>query len=322
MFRSRLVLIVTAFAFIAAGAGLQGCAKKKGPAEKAKVEKKRMVLPPGLAVYTTGGGIWKLAKAGTPELVVSGRMWFPAVNASETLLAYWEDLGGRMAMNVRNLATGATTKVGEWQTLGALGRNLNLRNAPAWLQPPENSGTTFKDVLFFADGRQIWQVEADGTNLTTIYEHEGAACYGVSPSPDGTRIAFIGVTEKDQNLWTYSTQTHKSQPVTEYTFRDGAAGSPAWSPNGVFIVFVLYKSEDSNLWRIPAEGGTSMQITKEGRTNSAVWDPTGAKLAVSSGNQNPLVWQIHLVSAEDGRFLEQLTVAPAGAFSPSIAGAW
>jgi dipeptidyl aminopeptidase/acylaminoacyl peptidase len=294
--------------------GLQGCGKKAPPPVAQKVEKKGPPLPPGLLVYACGGSIWKLPKGQPAEKLVGGSVWFPALKGDETLVAYWEDLGDRMAMNILNLSTKAVTRVGTWNTLGALGRNLNLRNAPVWLDA--------KNVLLFADGRQIWQVEADGTNLQTIYEHADGGCYSVSPSPDGTRIAFVSVREKDQNLWTYSTLTHKAQPVTEYTNRDGAVGAPAWSPRGDPIVFVLYKSEEANLWRVLSEGGVSMQITREGRTNSPSWDPTGAKLAASSGTQNPMLWHIHLISATDGKFLEQLTNTSPGGFSPSIAGAW
>ena len=30
--------------------------------------------------------------------------------------------------------------------------------------------------VYFADGRQIWEVDADGTNLATVYEHRAGAC--------------------------------------------------------------------------------------------------------------------------------------------------
>jgi len=315
MCRNRALLAGVAVAVAAAClTSTTGCGKKGPPPAKVKVEKKGPPLPPGLLVYASGGAIWKMAKGEAPQRLVSGDVWFPALKGDETLVAYWEDLGDRMALNILNLETKAVTRVGAWHTLGALGRNLNLRNAPIWLDA--------KNVLLFADGRQIWQVEADGTNLQTIYEHPGGGCYSVSPSPDGARIAFVSVSEKDQNLWTFSTLSHKAGPVTEYTYRDGCVGAPAWSPKGDPIVFVLYKSEEANLWRVLAEGGISMQITKEGRTNSPAWDPTGMLIAASSGTQNPLFWQVHLINGEDGKFVEQLTTSSPGGFSPSIAGAW
>lgn len=315
MFRKGLCAFVAAgFALAALGLPMAGCGKKAPPPPPPKAEKKGPPLPPGVLVYTSGGAIWKLGKGESPQKLVADNVWFPAIKDDETLVAYWEDNGDGMSMCILNLASKAVAKVGAWQTLGPLGRNLNLRNAPVWLAG--------KDVLMFADGRQIWQVNSDGTDLQTVHEHREGGCYSVSPSPDGTKIAFINVDDQGQNLWTYSTLSHKAQPVTEYTYREGMVGAPAWSPKGEPIVFVLYKAEESNLWRILSEGGISMQITREGRTNSPVWDPTGKKLAASSGTQNPLHWQVHLINAEDGKFLEQLTSASPGGFAPSIAGAW
>lgn len=307
-------IVAACLAVLVAAGGISGCGKKEPPKPPPKAQKAGPVLPPGMAVYSMGGAIWLLAKGQAPVKLVAGALWFPAISADETLVAYWEDLGENMALNILNVGSKAVTRVGQWHTLGAPGRSMNLHNAPAWL-PGRNT-------LVFADGRQIWQVEGDGTNLQTIYEHTDGGCYSVSPSPDSTRMAFVSLGEKGQNLWVYSTLTHRADPVTEYTYRDGSVGAPAWCPAGEPIVFTLYKAEVVNLWRVPSEGGTSVQITKEGRTNGPCWDPTGKKLAASSGNQNPLIWQIHLINADDGRFLEQLTTTSPGAFAPSIAGAW
>ncbi len=278
-------------------------------------QKKKAPLPPGVVLYTSQGKLWKLSKGEQPEVLLEGAFWFPAVNREGTRMAYWEDHGTTMKLSVMNLVSRKTLEVGEWYTLGSLGRNLNMRNAPCW--HPK------KDVLYFADGTQIWQVNSDGTDLQTLYEHDAGGCYGVTVSPDLKTFAFVGVTETRQNLWTYSTVSKHARSITDYTSQQGMVGAPAWSPiEGKTIVYALYKAEQVNLWSIPANGGTAVALTKEGRTNSPHWDLLGEKLAVSSGTQNPLSWQIALVNAKDGKFLKQLTNAPAGAFSPSITGAW
>ncbi len=312
MFRNR-VLPLTVCALVALAA-MTGCRSHEPAKVDKKPEKKGPTLPIGTLLYSSQGGLWKLARGSGAEQVLAGPAWFPAINPDVNEAACWVDLGGEMALEIVNLVSRASVRAGQWKSLGSLGRNLNLRNAPAWVPG--------HDSILFADGRQIWQVDADGGNLQTVYEHPDGGCYSVTVSPAGDRLAFVGVTEKEQNLWTFSLKTRKAQALTDFTLDKGAVGGPAWSPKGDRIAFVLYKAEESNIYMMPADGGTPMMTTKEGRTNSPCWDPTGRKLAVSSGTQNPLLWQVALINPDDSKFLEQLTTAPAGAFAPSIAGAW
>jgi len=293
---------------------LGGCRSKEAPKAVVQQAQRGPTLPPGVLLYTSQGKLWEFRRGEPPQAIATGAVWFPAINADGTLAAYWEDAGSQMVLMILNLVSHASVRVGEWNSLGALGRNLNLRNAPAWVPG--------RDALRFADGRQIWEVEADGTNLQTVYEQQEAGCFAVTNSPDGKHIAFVLATEHDQNLWEYSLDTHKAQPLTDYTAKDGSVGAPAWSPKGERIVYVLYKAEEANLWGIPAEGGTPTSITKEGRTNAPSWDPTGKRMAVSSGTQNPFTWQIALVNGDDGKFVEQLTSVTAGAAAPAITGQW
>lgn len=312
MFRNRLA---SAFlAVVALGAMAAGCGKKPPPPPAAKPVAKGPPPPQGVMVYTSQGKLWRMVRGTAPEALTDRPVWFPAINAETTQAAYWEDNGGEMALVVMNLISRATVTIGRWRTLGPLGRSMNLRNAPCWIPG--------RDALMFADGRQIWQVEADGSNLQTIHEHDAGAPYSVATSPDGTKVAYVSVSEKEQNLWVFSLASRQAAAVTEYTNRDGAVGAPTWSPANSFIVYSLYKAEESNLWRIPPEGGSPTQLTREGRAATPVWDPAGKKLAIGSPSVDGLVWQLHLINATDGKFLEQLTSAPGGAYAPSIAGTW
>jgi WD40 repeat protein len=300
---------------LAAGVALfAGCRAKEAPKAVVQQEKHGPALPTGVLLYTSQGRLWQFKRGEPPEAVATGNVWFPSVNREGNLAAYWDDGGAQMALNVLNLVSHTVVRIGAWNSLGSLGRNLNLRNAADWI--------IGREALRFADGRQIWEVEADGTNLSTLYEHPDGACYAVSNSPDGHRVAFVSATEHDQNLWVYSLETHKAVALTDYTQRDGSVGAPAWSPKGDRIVYVLYKAEEANLWSIPAEGGTPTAMTKEGRTNAPSWDPTGRRLAVSTGTQNPFNWQIALVNGDDGKFIEQLTNVTAGAAAPALSGQW
>jgi len=311
-----VALLRVAAVLLAAAMIMPGCRGKEKPKGKVRESVSGPTAPPGVMLYMSRGKIWKVRKGETAEALVTRMAWFPSVNSDGTMMAYWEDDGDAMSLHVMNLISRIDNKIGQWRTLGAGGRNLNLRNAPCW--HPK------KDAVLFADGTQIWQVMSDGTDLMTLYEHDRGGCYSVTVSPDGTRLAFVSVTENDQNLWVYSTLTKQAMPLTDYTVRDGMVGSPAWSPTTQSdkIIFVLYKSEEANLLLVSSEGGAAQVLTKEGRTNSPQWDPSGARLVVSSGTQNPLSWQVSLMKPEEGGFLEQLTAIPAGAFAPSISANW
>lgn len=306
---------------LAVAAGLAGCHAKEAPHEAVKVATPPPALPTGLLVYSTRGQLVRQSRDGTPELLVGGPAWFGTLSPDGTQLAYWADAGEAMTLQILDLARRTGITVGRFTSLGSAGRNLNVHNAPCWSRSPDGAH------LYFADGRQIWQVEPDGSNLQTVYEHAPGGCYAVSASPDGRKLAFVGVTESDQNLWIYSLDTRQAKAITDYTIKDGAVGSPAWCPNpkSERILYTLYQGEDVNVWFVSPEGGPSIMLTREGRTNSPAWDPTGKKIAVSTGSQNPLAWQIAIIDAEFGKFTGQQTkpeTCPAGAYAPTITGAW
>lgn len=301
---------------IAVAAGYWFLGRKTAEPEKRVTARPAPVikLPPGIIVYTSHGKIWKLVKGEEPMILLEGMHWFPALNAGGTQLAYWEDAGTSMSLYVMNLISTVSVKIGEWRTLGDKGRNLSVRNAPCW-DPKQ-------DLLYFADGIQIWSVNSDGTNLETMYRHPSGNCYSVTVAPDGKTFAFVSVTEYGQNLWTYSLVSKRTEMLTEDTYQAGAVGAPAWSPKGTSIVYVVYKAEEVNLWSVASDGGVPIRLTKKGRTNSPQWGPFGRKLVVSSGSQDPLHWQIWLMDGRNWKYLKQLTDVPAGAYAPSISGRW
>jgi len=292
---------------------LGGCRSKQAPPPPPPIVKKASGLPAGCLAYMAEGSLWFLRKGGKPEALAEGAIWFPSLSPDCSMVAYWEDKGESMVLSVVNVVSRQVTRIGQWNTMGPLGRNQNLRNQPWW---SPNS-----DKIYFADGKQVWEVLPDGHDLQTVYEHT-SGCYSPTVSPDGNRLAFISVNGREQNIWIYSRLTHIPESITEFSQKDGAVGALAWSPDGTQIAFVLYKSEKVNVWLLQVEGKSSSPLTKEGRTNAPSWGPVDKVLAVSSGTQNPYAWQIALVSVVDGKFLAPLAAPASGAFTPSIAGEW
>ena len=148
--------VMVAVAVIAALAGA-GCGSKDTGKKVAKVEVKGKNLPSPALVYTSKGQVYRYRANEKPEFLADGSAWFPALNPAGTMVAYWEDESAFMSVYIIDIASKQKTRIGRWQTLGANGRNLNLRNSPCW--------HATHDSVFFADGRQIWQVSADGTRL-------------------------------------------------------------------------------------------------------------------------------------------------------------
>lgn len=292
---------------------ISGCKGKEAPPPPPKAVQKASGLPSGSLAYMSEGNLCMLRKGAKPEALIEGAIWFPAISPDTSMIAYWEDRGEYMMLSVINVVSREVTKIGQWNSMGPMGRNQNLRNAPWWSPNSEK--------LYFADGKQIWEVLPDGHDLQTVYEHE-SGCYSPTVSPDGNRVAFVSVDGREQNIWIYSRLTHTAEVVTDFTQKEGMVGAPAWSPDGLQVAFVLYKSEKVNIWTLNVASKNSTPLTKEGRTNAPSWDPLGKRLAVSSGTQNPYAWQIALVSVEAGKFISPLAAPASGAFTPSIAGEW
>ena len=313
MYRGKFPLAVVFLLML----GAWGCGGKGGGPPAGPEVEQGPRLPKGTLCYNSGGRLMLMYRGENPEALLDGAIWFPAVSPDCSLVAFWEDRGEVMMLSVMNLTSRQITKIGQWATLGTLGRNMNLRNSPCWRDQRS-------DKIYFADGRQIWQVDADGQNLQTVYEHASGGCYSVSVSPDANQFAFVGVNDTDQNLWIYSVLTHAAAPITEYRGNNGLVGAPAWSPKGDKIAFVLYKSDEANVWMVLAKGGGLNPITIVGRTNSPCWEPKGQLLAVSSANIDQNVWQIKFYDMFEGRILDPpLTALTSGsANSPSVAGAW
>ena len=113
-------------------------------------------------------------------------------------------------------------------------------------------------------------------------------------SPDGAQIAFVRVTVNDKKdgydtaIWTVSTQTGESRPLTAGP-RDT---SPQWSPDGTRLAFIRTvekdgKNQPPQVYILPSSSGEAYAITRLPRGASAPnWSPDGKKIAFNS-TSNP-----------------------------------
>ena len=84
-----------------------------------------------------------------------------------------------------------------------------------------------------------------------------------------------------------------------YTTR--SIGGSSWSPDGKQVVFVSNISGRQNLWLVPAEGGWPVQLTiSDQRQAEPAWSPDGRSIAFVSDNDGNELWNIFLVSPQNG----------------------
>jgi len=88
---------------------------------------------------------------------------------------------------------------------------------------------------------------------------------GVSLSPDGRKLAFVGAGADGQSrLWVRSIDALDSQPLQG---TDGASGLPFWSPDSRFIVYHV----GSSLKKIESSGGPPVTLCDPGATVGGTW---------------------------------------------------
>jgi TolB protein len=139
--------------------------------------------------------------------------------------------------------------------------------------------------IAFDDGGQIWLINADGTDLTSITSGTGGGGGNPSWSPDGSWIAFASNRTGKVNIYVMDADGANQVRVTN---NDEHNGSYAWSPDGTQIAFV----SDGEIAIINADGTNPRILTADVTPNDPdfrfrcsrpSWSPDGTRLAFESG---------------------------------------
>lgn len=101
-------------------------------------------------------------------------------------------------------------------------------------------------------GKGIYIMNADGSELTLLYEHPGGTTPGwylTAPvwSPDGNRIAFAA---ESYNLEIHTINVNGSG-LTRLTNRGGNDMNPAWNPAGNKLAFESYLEGFAEIYVMP-----------------------------------------------------------------------
>jgi len=134
-------------------------------------------------------------------------------------------------------------------------------------------------------------------------------------SPDGSRIAFVWNSEKEDNFDVY-VQLINAGPPLRLTSSPEREIAPAWSPDGSHIAFTRIYETEKVIFTAPAMGGPERKLLPINSTEPWIaarlsWSQDGKLIAFSGKESSQSSASIFLVSVET-REQRQLLAAPAG----------
>jgi len=139
--------------------------------------------------------------------------------------------------------------------------------------------------IYFVSNRsgskEIWQMDYDGANQKQL-THLGTIALSPHVSPDGTRVAFSGVTREGWQLQMYSLELGR---LVNFPRFGGDNYSPAWSSDGQNLAFSSSRSGNTEIYTVGSAGGNPRRLTdSKGPDVSPTWNPkTNAQIAWVSG---------------------------------------
>src|SRR5208283_3342455 len=129
--------------------------------------------------------------------------------------------------------------------------------------------------------KEIWQMDYDGANPKQL-THTGSIALSPHVSPDGSRVAFSGMTKEGWQIQMYSLDLGR---LVTFQHFSGDNYSPAWASDGQSIAFSSSRTGNTEIYTVGAAGGTPHRLTdSKGPDISPTWNPrTNAQIAWVSG---------------------------------------
>ena len=144
--------------------------------------------------------------------------------------------------------------------------------------------------------KEIWEMDYDGGNQHQL-SHLGS--YALSPriSPDGSRVAFSGMTKNGWEILMYSMDLGR---LVHFPHFGGTNLTPAWSPDGTHLAFSSSRTGDPELYVTDSDGmGLKRLTTFAGPDVAPVWNPkTGGQIAWAQRSQVTHLPQICIMEAD------------------------
>jgi TolB protein len=178
------------------------------------------------------------------------------------------------------------------------------------------AGICESQIYFVSDRsghKEIWGMDYDGSNQRQL-THLGSIALSPRISPDGSRLAFSGLTKSGWEIMMYSLDLNR---LVSFPRFGGTNLSPAWSGDGLKLAFSSSRGGESQIYVSDASGGNSRRLTSnKGPDVSPVWNrKTGAQIAFVSGQTGlPQVYTMEADGTNQQRVTDQgYAVSPAWA---------
>ena len=146
------------------------------------------------------------------------------------------------------------------------------------------AGIAESSIYFVSDRsghKEIWAMDYDGANQRQI-THLGTIAISPRISPDGSRIAFSGLTKTGWEIMMYSLDLNR---LLSFPHMGGTNISPAWSGDGTKLAFSSSREGSPEIFVADVAGGNLKRVTdSKGPDLAPVWNrKTNAQLAFVSG---------------------------------------
>jgi len=160
--------------------------------------------------------------------------------------------------------------------------------------------------LYFVSDRsghkEIWAMDYDGSNQRQL-THLGSIALSPRISPDGSRIAFSGMTKTGWEIMMYSLELNR---MVSFPHMGGTTLSPAWSADGMKLAFSSSRAGDPAIYVADNSGSSPRRLTTgKGPDVSPVFNrKTDGQIAYVSGKTG--LPQIYTMEA-DGTNQQRVT---------------
>jgi Tol biopolymer transport system component/DNA-binding winged helix-turn-helix (wHTH) protein len=250
-------------------------------------------------VFSSGrggqGALWRVpASGGTPQPVagVGVIAWAPSISPKGNRLVY-QQMSFKDSVVRLNL-TDNNHRQGE-PTILRSGKGINWRPQ---FSPDGNRFAFESNALGYPE---IWACDSDGSHcapLTSLRGTAGAPRW----SPDGRYIAFEFRPRDHSEI--YLLEVGGSPPRLLPTLPGSDNGGPNWSRDGKWIYFYSDRGgEPFQLWKVPVNGGTPVQITRNGGVFAA--ESADGHFLYYAKLQVPGIYKMPVLGGEEERVLDR-----------------
>ena len=158
---------------------------------------------------------------------------------------------------------------------------------------------------------EIYAMRADGTQVVSLTQNDGASNYSPSWSPDGAQILFRHAVGGTSQIWVMNADGSGQTALTTGSVSDF---DPVWSPDGTKIGFDRVEHGNSDIWVMNPDGSDPTDVTNDPLTEfQPSWSPDGRIAFVRRTGPNTDIWAMNA----DGSNQVRLTTDPADDLRPA-----